>query len=123
MHAFDIMAEAKMRQWEKDVREGRTTFSRSRNQSTINSYESLEKILYNDIRATIIKAYMENGNVRKEMLNDADKMQVQLTSRLEKCGYHLMSRMFTDEIQVLKARASAVSHDTNQLVSLLDELG
>lgn len=122
MHAFDIMAEAKIRQWEQDVREGRAKKPTGGNPAPLDTSESLEKLLLHEIRLTIIKAYMVDGETRKKMLSECSDMQVQLASRLEKSGYNLMSKMLADEIQATHSKARSASNDVALLTSMVNEL-
>ena len=122
MHAFDILAESKIREWQQTVREKKENPSEETPHSTAPLTESYEKILYYDIRKTIIESFMTQGEEREALLKSASDMQVQLASRLEKSGYNIISKMFGDEIQALRQRAHAVSHDRAQLLSMLNTL-
>ncbi len=118
MHAFDILAEAKIRQWEQDKKEQKTS-PQKRETLRIDPTESLEKQLYLEIRQSIIKAYLESGTNREDHLQMATKMEVQLSARLERSGYNMMSKLFSDEIRSLKVKARELSHDKQQLTKLL----
>lgn len=121
MRAFDVMAEAKMRQWEQEVREGKTKPISSAKPLTLDFSESLERRLYRDIRETIIKAYMQTGATQQQMLAEAERMQVQLNSRLEKSGYNRVSRMFSENIHALRTRAKTAV-DRRELSAMLETL-
>lgn len=122
MHAFDILAEAKMRQWEQDRRDGKVAEKKKEAAVNPESYESLEKQLYYDIRKLIVESYLADEAVRQKMQSRASNMLVQLAARLERAGYNIMSKMFADEVQALKARAHAVMHDKSKLLALLNDL-
>lgn len=122
MHGFGLLAEAKIRQWERDVREGRAKKPTGDHSAASGTSESLEKVLFHEIRRTIIKAYMATGETRREMLASSNDMQVQLASRLEKSGYNLMSNMLADEIQAMRAKVRAAGDDAALLASMLREL-
>lgn len=121
MDAFGVLAEAKMRQWERDVREGRAKAPKSGETVGLESGESLERRLYEDIRRLVVESRLVEGREREALRARAEKLQVQLAARLEKSGYNLLSRMFADEIQALKARAEAVGRDAPALEALLRE--
>lgn len=121
MDAFGVLAEAKMRQWERDVREGRAKAPKLGETVGLESGESLERRLYEDIRRLVVESRMVEGREREALRARAEKLQVQLAARLEKSGYNLLSRMFADEIQALKARAEAVGRDAPALEALLRE--
>lgn len=122
MNAFDILAEAKIRQWQQDLRDGKGRSTSAGSSPSFNNKESLEKILYDEIRRTIIKSYQEPEEDRKNMLSKAAEMQVQLAARLEKSGHNLMSKMFAEEIQKIRLKADAARHDKELLSSMLAEL-
>lgn len=122
MHAFDILAEAKMRQWEQDKRDGKVADKKKEDVVTPESYESLEKQLYYDIRKLMVESYLAGETERQEMQSRANNMLVQLAARLERAGYNIMSKMFADEVQTLKAKACAVMHDKSKLQALLNDL-
>ena len=107
MNAFDIMAEAKMRQWEKDKREGKVKQSADRQPVSVSSGDSLEKQLFADIKRLIKRSHQEEHCLREATLLEAEKLQVQLSARLEKSGcYHLAKYLF-DEISKLRANEAA----------------
>ncbi len=124
MHAFDILAEAKIRQWEKDRQErrnkGETGGEPKLEPVSSRSDNSLEKRLYLEIRKNIVMAFQEESQ-EKCLLDSAYKLQVQLAARLEKCGYNRMARFFDDEIRTLRSRAYALRHDKEGLAALLRE--
>ena len=122
MHAFDILAEAKIRQWQKEKQEGTSNTAGNAEPVTREAFESMEKRLYHDIRANILRSYMATGKERAAMLEEAYNMQVQLASRLERSGYARISTMFADAIEALKAQAKAVAHDKDKLQSMLKNL-
>lgn len=122
MSMFDILAEAKIRQWEQDVKDGKVKNTPIGAPSLLDASQSLEKILYDEIRHTIIKSYKATGDARTKMLQASYEMQVQLASRLEKSGYYVMSKMFADEIQKVRIKASTACHDAALLAAMLDEL-
>lgn len=122
MTGFDLLAESKIRQWEQDVREGRIQPSKTAKAESVGQYEPLEKKLFRDIRKNIIKAYMSSGQERRQLLEDAGNMHVQLSSRLERSGYNRMSKMFSDSIQAVKAAAGAAEQDLETLQAMLEEM-
>ncbi|QGY41074.1 hypothetical protein GM415_13370 [Pseudodesulfovibrio cashew] len=122
MTGFDLLAESKIRQWEQDVREGRIQPSKTAKAESVGQYEPLEKKLFRDIRKNIIKAYMSSGQERRQLLEDAGNMHVQLSSRLERSGYNRMSKMFSDTIQAVKAAAGAAEQDLETLRAMLEEM-
>lgn len=107
MNAFDIMAEAKMRQWEKDKKEGKVKQVTERQLVSVSSGDSLEKQLFADIKRLIKRSHQEDPAVREATLVEAEKLQVQLSARLERNGcYHLTKYLF-DEIRKLRANEAA----------------
>lgn len=122
MHVFDILAEAKIRQWEVDVREGREKKPVEQQSASLDMSESLEKALFRDIRKTLITAYMTGGEARHGLLAHSHDMQVQLAARLEKSGYNLMSTMLGEDIRVTHDRARAAEGNMALLTAMLDEL-
>ncbi|MFW5490300.1 MAG: hypothetical protein ACNI3A_18060 [Desulfovibrio sp.] len=122
MDAFGLLAEAKIRQWEQDVKDGKTKKTSNSEELSFSSNGSLERILYTKIRRTIILAYKETGEARKKMLKEAAEMEMQLSARLERSGYNLMSTMFAQGIQEAKSRASTASQDPELLSLMLVEL-
>ncbi len=102
MHAFDILAEAKIRQWEKEKKEGKQDKRVQAQSESAYSGQSLERQLYDEIRELIRQAYSEGSGKQEMLLGEAEKLQVQLTARLETSGYHNMSKWFGDEIQRYK---------------------
>lgn len=122
MDAFGLLAEAKIRQWEQDVKDGKAKKTSNSEELSFSSNGSLERILYTKIRRTIILAYKETGEARKKMLKEAGEMEMQLSARLERSGYNLMSTMFAQGIQEAKSRASTASQDPELLSLMLAEL-
>ncbi len=102
MHAFGLLAEAKMMQWEQDKKNGEVSKRSSAQVCSSDSSDSLEKQLY----AGIEKLIQESANVspaqRADKLRQAEKMQVQLMCRLEKSGYNHLVKLFADNILELK---------------------
>ncbi len=101
MHALNILAEAKMRQWEKDREAGKTSLQSGR-QLVIGKGQSLERQLYDDIRSLIQQSQSEPPATRQRLLQSAERLQVQLTVRLEQGGYHHVAKWYGDEILRLK---------------------
>lgn len=101
MRAFDIMAEAKMRQWEKDKKEGKVKPS-TRPPLSVESGDSLEKQLFADITRLIRRSRQEPLRTGEETLREAEKLQVQLSARLERTGAYHLSRYVADRIRALR---------------------
>lgn len=95
MHALNILAEAKMRQWEQDRRAGRVSLQ-SGNQTSFSSGHSLEKLLFDDICALYAQARTATGAERLRLSRDAEKLQIQLTVRLERQGYATLAKWYGD---------------------------
>ena len=102
MNGFDMMAEAKMRQWEKEKKTGCKSISEKETIS-VSSGESLEKQLYAYIKRLIKQSFKAEPVEQKQMLKEAEKLQIQLSARLERSGYNNISKYFSDEIKKLKA--------------------
>jgi len=105
MHAFDIMAEAKMRQWEKERKEGGSKPTAGRQLITVSAGESLEKQLYTDIKRMIAQAKGEQPEARRETLREAEALEVQLLARLERSGCFNLTKYLADEIRKLRTAA------------------
>lgn len=103
MNAFDIMAEAKMRQWEKDKKEGKVKQDAERQLVSVSSGDSLEKQLFDDIKRLIKRSHQEEPVVREATLMESEKLQVQLSARLERNGCYLLTKYLFDEIRKLRA--------------------
>lgn len=103
MNAFDIMAEAKMRQWEKDKMEGKIKPVPKEQLVSVGSCESLEKQLFDDIKRLIKRSSQEEPKIQAATLKEVEKLQMQLLARLERSGcYHLTKYVF-DEIRKLRS--------------------
>lgn len=102
MNGFDMMAEAKMRQWEKEKKSGCKSAS-GKDTVSVSSGESLEKQLYADIKRLIKQSFQEGSVEQKQTLKEAEKLQIQLSARLERSGYNNISKYFSDEIKKLRA--------------------
>ncbi|WP_319582359.1 hypothetical protein [uncultured Pseudodesulfovibrio sp.] len=102
MHAFDILAEAKMRQWEKEKKDGVTKPSANRPALSVESGDSLEKQLFADIKRLIRRSRQEPPQAGRETLKEAERVQVQLSARLEKAGAYHLSRYVADRIRALR---------------------
>ncbi|WP_027185063.1 hypothetical protein [Desulfovibrio inopinatus] len=120
MSVFDIMAEAKIRQWELEKKERKASPPKKAT-LRIDPTASLEKQLYIDIRKLIIQSYLDNSH-QEEHQNMAAKLEVQLSARLEKSGYMRLSKLFSDELRTFKAKAFSLRHDTQQLKTLFNSL-
>ncbi len=105
MHAFDILAEAKIRQWEKEKREGKQDERKQPQTDSAYSGQSLERQLYDEIRELIRRAYSDDSGMQDVLLGKAERLQIQLTARLETSGYHNISKLFSDEIQRYKKKS------------------
>lgn len=105
MHAFDILAEAKMRQWEKEKKEGVAKPARSGPSLSLESGDSLEKQLFADIRRLIRRSRLEDPQASRATLKEAERVQVQLSARLEKAGAYHLSRHVADRIRALREGA------------------
>ncbi len=103
MNGFDIMAETKMRQWEQDKKDGKVEPKAERQITCTASGESLEKQLYADIKRLIRRSFEEAPRERHESLMEAERIQVQLSARLEKNGHYHLVKYFSDEIRKLRA--------------------
>jgi len=101
VRAFDIMAEAKMRQWEKEKKEGTAKPSAS-GPSPVESGESFERQLFADIRRLIRRSRQEPLRAGAATLREAEKLQVQLSARLEKAGACHLSRYVADRIRAMR---------------------
>jgi hypothetical protein len=119
MHAFDILAESKMRQWERERREGETAPAPKVPAVHVDSSDSLERKLYLDIRRLVVRSCMEPDEHGRGLMETAQKLQVQLNARLEKSGYNLLSRLFSDEISTLRSAALAARGDREALEAML----
>ncbi|WP_027722461.1 hypothetical protein [Maridesulfovibrio zosterae] len=102
MHAFDLMAEAKMRQWEKDKKDGKISSTVEKKQTLVGPGESLEKQLFIDIKKLITQSFLVEHDKRKELLVEAEKLQIHLSSRLERSGCYNLAKYFSDEISKLR---------------------
>ncbi|WP_338669176.1 hypothetical protein [Pseudodesulfovibrio methanolicus] len=101
MRAFDIMAEAKMRQWEQDKKDGKIKPSGGPTLS-VESGDSLEKQLFADITRLIRRSRQEPLQTSAETLREAEKLQVQLSARLERTGACHLSRYVADRVRALR---------------------
>ena len=106
MHAFDIMAEAKMRQWARKTQEAKDAPAGQPKAAHTPApvFESLESKLHGEITALLDKASELEGAEREELLRQAEELRVQLAARLERDGYHILARHFTESIQAYRAR-------------------
>jgi hypothetical protein len=100
MHAFDILAEAKMRRWEKERKSKGKKASAGR--LLVDADECLEKQLYSEIRTLITASRDAAPEERHKLLMRAEKLQVQLSVRLEKGNLHHVAKWLGDEIRRLK---------------------
>ena len=122
MHAFDIMAEAKMRQWQEDLRTGKAKLRSDPSAFSATNLESLERRLYREVRENVIRSHLVPEDQRQELLEEATAMQVQLAARLETSGFNQLSRLFAEEIQALKVRAREARQDKTLLQAILEEV-
>lgn len=106
MHAFNIMAEAKMRQWAKTTQEAKAASAGSPKaaHTPAPAFESLESKLHGEITALLDNASGALGAERETLLRQAEELRVQLAARLERDGYHLLARHFTESIQAYRTR-------------------
>ena len=102
MHAFDILAEAKMRQWEKEKKEGAAKPAASGPTLSVEFGDSLEKQLFADITRLIRRSRRESPQTRQETLREAESLQVRLSARLEKTGAYHLSRYVAERIGALR---------------------
>jgi hypothetical protein len=107
MNAFDIMAEAKMRQWEKSKKEGKAKQSTGKQLVSVSSGDSLEKQLFADIKRLIKRSHQEEHCLREATLLEAEKLQVQLSTRLESSGCYYLAKYLFDEINKLRVNEGA----------------
>lgn len=107
MNAFDMMAEAKMRQWEKNKKEGNVKKSTDRSFVSVNSGDSMEKQLFADIKRLIKRSHHEDHPLREATLLETEKLQIQLSARLERSGCYHLARYLFDEISKLRANKGA----------------
>jgi len=107
VNAFNIMAEAKMRQWEKDKKEGKIRPNKDGQLVSMGIGDSLEKQLFGDIKRLISRSHQEEPAARDATLREAEKLQVHLAARLERNGcYHLAKYLF-EEIARLRSGIEA----------------
>jgi hypothetical protein len=102
MNAFDILAEAKMRRWEQDKEEGTADTAQRRQLTLAGTGGSLEKQLFADIKRLLLRAKLEPPDVSTDTLRQAEKMQIQLSARLERSGCYRLSRYLSEEIRKLR---------------------
>ena len=102
MNAFDLLAEAKMRQWEKEKKEGKGGPRSGKPAISISSGESLERQLFDDIKRLIRRAHQEEPAVRRQTLREAEALQVQLSARLERSGCRHLSKYLFETIAELR---------------------
>ncbi|MGE4194482.1 MAG: hypothetical protein AB7E51_13915 [Pseudodesulfovibrio sp.] len=102
MHGFDLLAEAKMRQWEKERKEGGAKAAANRPTVTVESGDSLEKQLFADIKRLILRSREELPQTGRTTLKEAEKVQVQLSARLEKAGACHLSRYVAERIRAMR---------------------
>ena len=104
MRAFDIMAEAKMRQWAKETQQAKSAPTGQSKAKPAPAFESLESKLHGEITSLLDEASGQQGEQREALLRQAEELRVQLAARLERDGYHLLARHFTDSIQAYRTR-------------------
>ncbi|WP_316898606.1 hypothetical protein [Pseudodesulfovibrio indicus] len=102
MRAFDLLAEAKMLQWEKEKKKGGARPVANRPTVSVESGDSLEKQLFADIKRLILRARAEPPQTGRSTLKEAEKVQVQLSARLEKAGAYHLSRYVAERIRALR---------------------
>ena len=102
MNGFDIMAEAKMRQWEKDKKEGKTEPVSEKQFVFVRADESYEKQLFAEIKRLIQQSHQEDAESRRQTLRQAEGLQVQLSARLERSGCYYLSQHVFEEIAKLR---------------------
>ena len=102
MNAFDLLAEAKMRQWEKEKKEGKSGPGSGKPTISASSGESLERQLFDDIKRLMRRARLEEPATRKETLREAEALQVQLSARLERSGCRYLSKYLFETIAELR---------------------
>lgn len=101
MNAFDLMAEAKMRQWEKEKKEGKAKASSGRTVSA-GAGESFERQLFDDIKRLLRRAKGEDPEARSHTLQEAEALQIQLSARLERGGSRYLSKYLFETIGELR---------------------
>lgn len=102
MHAFGILAEAKMRRWEKEKKNGKASKKSSRQFTLGKNTESLEKQLYAEVKQLIHDAEAADTETRTTLLKKAERIQIQLTTRLEKGGHYNVAKLLSENIQEIK---------------------
>ena len=102
MNAFDLLAEAKMRQWEKEKKEGKAAPDPGRQTISAGSGESFERRLFADIKRLIGQARREGPEGRKRALREAEALQIQLSARLERNGSYHLSRYLFEVVSELR---------------------
>ena len=102
MNAFDLLAEAKMRQWEKEKKEGKSGPGPGKGTISASSGESFERQLFDDIKRLMRRARQEEPEERRRTLREAEALQIQLSARLERSGSRYLSRYLFETITELR---------------------
>jgi len=106
MNAFDLLAEAKMRQWEKEKKDGKGDPKPGGRTISTSSGESFERQLFDDIKRLMRRARHEEPEARKRTLREAEALQVQLSARLERSGSRYLSKYLFETISELRKEPS-----------------
>jgi len=102
MNAFDILAEVKMRQWERERKEAPDKPRPAHQFVFDGSSESFEKQLFDNIKQLILRSRQEDPQTRAQTLKQAERIHVQLSARLERSGCRYLSQYVFDVIGRLK---------------------
>tara|TARA_R110002096_G_scaffold39227_7_gene107506 strand:- start:300 stop:623 length:324 start_codon:yes stop_codon:yes gene_type:complete len=106
MSIFDLLAEAKIKEWENRDR-STTNQSEEKRKSKSGEYqktESFEKQLLQDIHGLIEDSNSDDQETNSRCVERAKSLEVQLMASLEKQGLYLTAKRISEELAELRAK-------------------
>lgn len=101
MRLFDLLSEFKIKDWLKKREEPGYEPPPSPEKTELG--QPYESFLFDEIKALIIKASAETGDVRKKTLTKVTSLEIQLLASLEQGGYNMMAGQMEKNILKLKS--------------------